>query len=122
MRVLILFWLAIWLCSGARSGRWTVNSRARSQSWRKAFESAIGLMEPFIAQPSVPPGWIRDLVVFRHLYAEALLEAGHADEARAQWTIALALTEKQLAANNDSPLLLSDRAQLQGLLRKPVGR
>jgi hypothetical protein len=84
--------------------------------WTQAYQTAIALMEPLVAEGTAPPGWLRDLAVFRFAYGEALSLAGRARDARAQWTAALALVEQQLEINPTDPRLLADRDQLRRLL------
>ena len=82
-------------------------------SWSDAFESAIAMMTKLVTQANAPPGWSRDLSIFRSAYADALARAGRASDARRQWTEALTLTERQLRINADDPRLLQDRATLR---------
>ncbi len=85
-------------------------------SWPEAFEAAIALMSTLVAQVNAPPGWNRDLSVFRSAYADALARAGRASDARTQWQAALVLTEQQLRITPDDPRLRDDRATLRARL------
>lgn len=73
-------------------------------------------MQPFIDQEKAPPGWLRDVAVFRFSYGEALSCARRTAEAREQWTAALGLIEKQLVIQPQDPRLLSDRDELRARL------
>lgn len=101
----------LWYKTGAARSRGGVVA-----AWRKAYESAIHLMRPLIAQENAPPGWLRDVAVFRFSYAEALAKVGRTQEARAQWTAALELVDRQLAINPEDPRLQADRAELRSRL------
>ena len=90
--------------------------KGSKQPWRQAYQTAIDLIDPLVGDGSAPPGWLRDLAVFRFAYGEALSQAGRSADARAQWTAALALIEKQLAINPEDPRLIKDREQLLRLL------
>ena len=98
---------------------WSKTGTARlavghSQDWRAAYESAIALMRPLVSRPDAPPGWRRDLAVFRSSYADALWRHRRSAEALAQWTAALALTDEQLATSPHDPRLRADRLLLRG--------
>jgi tetratricopeptide (TPR) repeat protein len=103
------------LWSKTGTARFAVGS---DQDWRGAYESAIALMAPLVARPDAPPGWRRDLAVFRSVYADALWRRARAAEALAQWTAALALTEAQLATSPDDPRLRADQSLLRGQIAR----
>jgi len=96
----------LWFKTGAaRSG-------ARHGSWREAYETAIRLVEPFIASAQAPPGWLRDVAVFRSGYGDALARAGQLADARKQWSAARSLVQQQLKVQPDDPRLIADRSDL----------
>src|SRR5262249_22655872 len=95
---------------------WFKTAKAREAAHRDpqpAFQRAISLMEPLLNDRGAPPGWLRDVAVFRYGYGEALSARGQRAGARQQWESALALIDRQLAVSPDDPRLLQDRAQLQ---------
>jgi hypothetical protein len=75
------------------------------------------MMDPLLGAASTPPGWLRDVAVFRFSYGEALARRGQRTEARRQWTAALGLIDRQLKVSPDDPRLRADREQLLGRLR-----
>jgi tetratricopeptide (TPR) repeat protein len=91
--------------------------RAGLPAWIDAYESAIGLMEPALSRAGTPPGWLRDVAVFRASYGDALARAGRSLAARRQWQAALALVERQLAQQPGDERLLADRRELGQRLR-----
>ena len=92
-------------------------SAARQGSWREAYEASIGLIEPFIASGKAPPGWLRDVAMFRSGYGDALAHAGQMAEARTQWSAARLLVEQQLRIQPDDRRLAADRSDLDSRLR-----
>ena len=92
-------------------------SAARQGSWREAYETSIRLVEPFIASAQAPPGWLRDVAVFRTGYGDALARAGQSRRRAQQWSAALALIEQQLESQPDDRRLAADRADLDTRLR-----
>jgi tetratricopeptide (TPR) repeat protein len=101
----------LWSKTGA------ARSAARQGSWREAYEASIRLVEPFIASAQAPPGWLRDVAVFRTGYGDALAGAGQIAEARKQWAAARSLIEQQLKIQPDDPRLAADRTDLDSRLR-----
>lgn len=101
----------LWSKTGA------ARSAARQGSWREAYETSIRLVEPFIASAQAPPGWLRDVAVFRSGYGDALARAGQIAEARKQWAAARALIEQQLKVQPDDPRLVTDRSDLDARVR-----
>jgi len=99
----------LWSKTGA------ARSAARQSSWREAYETSIHLVEPFIA--TAPPGWLRDVAVFRSGYGDALARAGQTAEARKQWSAARSLIEQQLKIQPGDPRLIADRVDLDTRLR-----
>ena len=103
---------AIWPCSGGgrdKHGR----SLGQGAAWQTAFETAIGLTTPLVVRADAPPGWDRELAVFRSSFAESLARVGRVADARVQWMQALALTDRQLVVDPRDPRLKEDRALLQ---------
>jgi hypothetical protein len=78
---------------------------------------SIRLVEPFIASAQAPPGWLRDVAVFRTGYGDALARAGQIAEARTQWSAARSLVEQQLEIQPDDRRLAVDRGDLDTRLR-----
>ena len=101
----------LWSKTGA------ARSAAREGSWREAYETSIRLVEPFIASAQAPPGWLRDVAVFRSGYGDVLARAGQMAEARTQWSAARSLVEQQLKIQPDDPRLAADRSDLDTRLR-----
>lgn len=101
----------LWSKTGA------ARSAARQGSWREAYEASIRLVEPFIANAQAPPGWLRDLAVFRTGYGDALARASQTAEARKQWSAARSLVEEQLKIQPDDLRLAGDRSDLDTRLR-----
>jgi tetratricopeptide (TPR) repeat protein len=91
----------------------TARQALRRQDWPAAFDQAIALMAPLIEIDAAPPGWMRDLAVFRTAYGDALQRAARPGDARREWSEALALIERQLALNDGDPRLLDDRRTLR---------
>lgn len=91
----------------------TVRRELTGQDWAAAFEQAIVLMAPLVEIDDAPPGWLRDLAVFRTAYGDALERAGRAADARQQWSEALAAIDRQLQINGSDPRLLEDRRTLR---------
>jgi tetratricopeptide (TPR) repeat protein len=101
----------------------TARAAAKPQKpWRDAFDKAIALMAPLLDQPERPPGWLSDMAAFRYDFGGALEAAGRTSEARAQWTAALDLIDRQTAiakeANQDTTRLVRDREVLLRRLKK----
>jgi tetratricopeptide (TPR) repeat protein len=100
---------------------WSKTGAARAAagqaSWREAYEMSIRLVEPFIAGAQAPPGWLRDVAVFRSGYGDALARAGRLPDARKQWSAGLALVEQQLTIQPEDRRLAADRADLTTRLR-----
>jgi tetratricopeptide (TPR) repeat protein len=101
----------LWSKTGA------ARSAARQSSWREAYETSIRLVDPFIASAQTPPGWLRDVAVFRSGYGDALARAGQTAEARKQWSAARSLIEQQLKIQPGDPRLAADRGDLDTRLR-----
>ena len=110
--VLIRDLAVLWAKTGS------ARSAARVQSWREAFETAIGLMVPIVDAGDAPSGWRQDVALFRGLYGNALESAGDRARARTQWAAALVLVEEQLRERPEDPRLAADRRELQGRLKK----
>jgi tetratricopeptide (TPR) repeat protein len=100
---------------------WSKTGAARSAvgqgSWREAYETSIRLVEPFIASAQAPPGWLRDVAVFRTGYGDALARAGQIADARKQWSAARSLIEQQLTIQPDDLRLAADRGDLDNRLK-----
>ena len=100
---------------------WSKTGAARSVagqgSWREVYETSIRLVEPFIASGQAPPGWLRDVAVFRTGYGDALARAGQTAEARKQWSAAQSLVEQQLKIQPDDRRLAVDRGDLDTRLQ-----
>jgi tetratricopeptide (TPR) repeat protein len=101
----------LWFKTGA------ARSAARQGLWRDAYEASIRLVEPFIASTQAPPGWLRDVAVFRTGYGDALARAGQMADARKQWSAARSLVELQLKAQPDDPRLIADRGDLESRIQ-----
>ena len=100
---------------------WSKTGAARAAagqaSWPEAYEMSIRLVEPFIASAQAPPGWLRDVAVFRSGYGNALARAGRLPDARKQWSAGVALVEQQLKNQPEDRRLAADRADLTTRLR-----